>query len=59
MMYIVMGGWNYSGEDVTSVQIFTTEREGREYGESLTDPNTGEYDYYELVVREVPATVTR
>jgi hypothetical protein len=54
-----MGGWNYSGEDVTSVQIFTTEREGREYGESLTDPNTGEYDYYELVVREVPSPITR
>lgn len=57
MVYIVMGGWNYAGEDAESVQIFRTEADARAYGESLV--SVGGYNYFEIVVREVPAMVTR
>jgi hypothetical protein len=57
VVYIVMGGWDYEGFDLDSVQMFVTEREGREYGESLI--SVGGFDYYDLVIREVPSVFTR
>ena len=57
MVYITMGGWDYEGCDADSVQMFVTEREAREYGEALI--SVGGFDYYELVIREVPSVFTR
>lgn len=57
MVYIVMGGWDYEGFDIDSTQIFVTEREARDYGASLI--SVGGFDYYDLVVREVPSVFTR
>jgi len=57
MVYIVMGGWDYEGFDIDSVQIFTTEGEARDYGASLI--SVGGFDCYDLAVREVPSLVTR
>ena len=57
MMYIVMGGWARHGFDIDSTQMFVTEDEAREYGKALIE--VGGFDYYELVIREVPAAFTR
>ena len=57
MVYIVMGAWDYEGFDIDSTQIFVTEREARDYGASLI--SVGGFDYYDLVIREVPTVFTR
>ena len=54
MVYIVLGGWDYEGCDIGSTQIFATEGEAREYGQSLV--LVGGFHFYDLVVREVPPT---
>jgi hypothetical protein len=57
VVYIVMGAWDYQGFDIDSTQIFVTEREARDYGASLI--SVGGFDYYDLVIREVPSVFTR
>jgi len=57
-VFVVIGGWNYEGEDVESVQIFTTREESENYGNLLvnnvsTDVNVSHYDYYDIVERTI------
>ncbi len=62
VVYIVMGGYAFAadipeGLDMNSTQVFATEREAREYGATLID--MGGFDWYDLVPREVPTSLTR
>ena len=58
MVFIVMGGWDYEGFDLDSARLFVTEREAREYGESIIDTLHG-FDYFDVVTREVPSAFSR
>ena len=57
MVFIVMGGWDYEGFDLDSSRLFVTERDAREYGESLVASEG--FDYFDVISREVPSAFTR
>ena len=48
IVYVVMGGVNYEGEDVDSVKVFMNRDDAVAYGESLEY-----YEYYEIVETEI------
>jgi hypothetical protein len=51
MVYVVMGGANYEGENADTVKVFTNRENAVTYGESLV---SNEYfDYYEIVETEI------
>jgi hypothetical protein len=51
MVYVVMGGVNYEGENADTVKVFTNRENAVTYGESLV---SNEYfDYYEIVATEI------
>ena len=51
MVYVVMGGVNYEGENAGTVKVFTNRENAVEYGESLVSFDY--FDYYEIVETEV------
>jgi hypothetical protein len=51
MVYVVMGGVNYEGENADTVKVFVNRENAVTYGESLV---SNEYfDYYEIVETEI------
>ena len=51
MVYVVMGGVNYEGENADTVKVFVNRENAVTYGESLV---SNEYfDYYEIVETEM------
>jgi len=47
MVYVVMGGVNYEGENADTVKVFTNRDNAVTYGESLVSFDY--FDYYEIV----------
>ena len=47
IVYVVMGGVNYEGENAGSVKTFTNRDDAVTYGESLVSFDY--FDYYEIV----------
>jgi hypothetical protein len=58
IIYTVIGGWNYEGEVVDSIQLFYSLKSAEQYATELTTPTAGEersrYDYAEI--RELTVT---
>lgn len=56
-VYVVAGGVNYEGEALDTVRVFLSRDAAVAYGESLkaeqVDPDGTQYDYYEIMEREV------
>ena len=56
-VYVVIGGWDYEGQDVDSVRLFLDRESAEWYGKELTVPDpTYErtfYDYVEIVERTI------
>jgi hypothetical protein len=51
IVYVVMGGVNYEGENADTVKVFVNRENAVTYGESLV---SNEYfDYYEIVETEI------
>ena len=51
IVYVVMGGWDYEGENAGSVKTFMNRDNAVTYGESLVSNEY--YHYYEIVESEV------
>lgn len=55
IVYVVMGGVNYEGENSETVKVFMNRDDAVTYGESLVDFNAARpfardyFDYYEIV----------
>ena len=47
IVYVVMGGVNYEGENADTVKVFTNRDNARTYGEALVSFDY--FDYYEIV----------
>ncbi len=47
IVYVVMGGWDYEGENAGSVKTFMNRDNAVTYGESLVSNEY--YHYYEIV----------
>ena len=58
MVYVVMGGVNYEGENADTVKVFVNRENAVTYGESLVkndyvDLRFNDFDYYKIVESEV------
>jgi hypothetical protein len=51
IVYVVMGGVNYDGEDADTVKVFTNRDDAVTYGQWLVSDSY--YEYYEIVESEV------
>ena len=51
IVYVVMGGVKYDGEDADTVKVFTNRDDAVEYGQWLVSDSY--YEYYEIVECEV------
>lgn len=51
IVYVVMGGVNYEGENADTVKVFRTREDAWVYGESLVSFDY--FDYYEIVESEI------
>ena len=51
MVYVVMGGVNYEGENADTVKVFVNRENAVTYGESLVKNEY--FDYYEIVETEM------
>ena len=51
IVYVVMGGVNYEGENADTVKVFTNRDNAVAYGESLVSFDY--FDYYEIVEKEI------
>ena len=51
IVYVVMGGVNYEGENAETVKVFVNRDNAVTYGESLVSFDY--FDYYEIVESEV------
>ena len=51
IVYVVMGGVNYEGENADTVKVFTNRDDAVTYGQWLVSDSY--YEYYEIVECEV------
>jgi hypothetical protein len=51
MVYVVMGGVNYEGENADTVKVFVNRDNAVAYGEELVSFDY--FDYYEIVEKEI------
>lgn len=51
IIYIVAGGWSYTGESIDSASLFTNKETAISYGQWLVESEG--YDYYKMVERIV------
>jgi hypothetical protein len=58
IIYTVIGGWNFEGEDVDSIQLFYSLKSAEQYATELTTPTDdgkrSRYHYAEI--RELTVT---
>lgn len=57
MVYVVIGGWDYAGEDSDSIRLFVSRASAERYRDVLVEPDPtferSVYDYVEIVERSV------